>query len=278
MSSRTPSPLPTGSRPASAQDETEAARWVREMFARIAPRYDLLNHLLSLGLDVVWRRRAALRFRHLLALPGVRVLDVCCGTGDLAVALARRALRERRRLHATPLAPILVCADFARPMLMRAREKVGMAFCCHSASDGSLAFCFLEADALALPFPEDSFDLVTAAFGFRNLANYSLGAQEIARVLRPGGELGILEFAEPAGWSAPLCRFYVRRLLPRIGATVSGDRGAYSYLPASVAAFPTPEAITQLLTASGFADVRVERWTAGLVTFYTARKVGRAGG
>lgn len=277
MPSCIPSSLPTGSRPAGAREESDAARWVREMFTRIAPRYDLLNHLLSLGWDVVWRRRTALRFRHLLARPGVRVLDVCCGTGDLAMALARRALRERRRLHATQLAPTLVCADFARPMLVRAREKVGAAFRYPSVSDGALAFCFLEADALALPFPKDSFDLVTTAFGFRNLANYSRGAQEIARVLRPGGELGILEFAEPAGWAAPLCRFYVRRLLPRIGATVSGDRGAYSYLPASVAAFPTPEAITQLLAASGFAEVRVERWTAGLVAFYTARKVGRAG-
>ncbi|MCL6565322.1 MAG: ubiquinone/menaquinone biosynthesis methyltransferase [Acidobacteriia bacterium] len=278
MPSRTPSPLPAGSRPAGAQDESDAARRVREMFARIAPRYDLLNHLLSLGLDVVWRRRAALRFRHLLARPGVRVLDVCCGTGDLAVALARRALRERQRLHVTELVPTLVCADFAHPMLVRAREKVGTAFRPHSASGGSLVFCFLEADALALPFPEDSFDLVTAAFGFRNLANYFRGAQEIARVLRPGGELGILEFAEPAGWGAPLCRFYVRRLLPGIGAAVSGDRGAYSYLPASVAAFPTPEAVTQLLAESGFADVQVERWTAGLVAFYTARKADRAGG
>ncbi|MCL6480803.1 MAG: ubiquinone/menaquinone biosynthesis methyltransferase [Firmicutes bacterium] len=278
MPSRPPSPPLTGSRPVGAWDESDAARRVREMFARIAPRYDLLNHVLSFGLDVVWRRRAAHRFRHILGQPGARVLDLCCGTGDLALALAQRARSERRQVHTGASAALMVCVDFARPMLVRARKKVASDRRGTPTSAEPFAFCFLEADALGLPFPEGSFDLVTAAFGFRNLANYGQGAREIARVLRPGGELGLLEFAEPAGWTAPLCRFYVRRLLPRIGGAVSGDPGAYHYLPASVASFLAPEAVTRLLTASGFVDVRVELWACGLVAFYAARKASSAGG
>ncbi len=271
-------PFP-GTRPAGAQDESVAARRVREMFARIAPRYDLLNHLLSFGLDFTWRRRTARRFRHILARPGVRVLDLCCGTGDLALALARRAtgdavLRPRAEVGQQRIsgAAEIVGADFAHPMLVRARAKT-------NAGDfhgPGAVVCFLEADALQLPFADSSFDLVTAAFGFRNLANYQRGVREIHRVLRPGAEVGILEFAQPRGLLAPWYRFYFCRVLPRIGRLVSGDDFAYSYLPASVETFPRPEDLSLLFAENGFTEVHFQLWTAGAVALHTARKKIRA--
>jgi demethylmenaquinone methyltransferase/2-methoxy-6-polyprenyl-1,4-benzoquinol methylase len=245
-----------GTRPAGSEDETAAAGQVREMFTRIAPRYDLLNHLLSLRFDVVWRRRVARRYQSLLARPDARVLDVCCGTGDLALALAGETEGGAR----------VVGADFVHPMLVRGLAKA-------KRQRAGARLVFLEADALALPFANESFDLLATAFGFRNLANYAAGLAEFRRVLRPGGEAAILEFAEPRGAVfGRLFRFYFHRLLPGIGGLISGNAKAYGYLPASVARFPEPEAASAMIEGAGFTNVRFERWTGGIVTLHTAQR------
>jgi demethylmenaquinone methyltransferase / 2-methoxy-6-polyprenyl-1,4-benzoquinol methylase len=254
-------PLP-GTRPAGAVDEAAAARQVREMFSRIAPRYDLLNHVLSLRIDVLWRKRLARRFRAVLTNPEARVLDLCCGTGDLALALAAEAGRAGNSTTGR-----IFGADFAHPMLVRAQKKA-------AAPAGSAAKVqFLEADALNVPFADQSFDLITTAFGFRNLANYEAGLAEFYRVMRPGGSLAILEFAEPEGaLFGGLYRFYFRRVLPRIGGIVSGNSQAYGYLPSSVLRFPRPGELAKLMERAGFQDVAFERWTGGIVALHTARR------
>jgi demethylmenaquinone methyltransferase/2-methoxy-6-polyprenyl-1,4-benzoquinol methylase len=248
-----------GTRPAGAHDEADAARQVREMFSRIAPRYDFLNHLLSFQLDRIWRRRVAGRFRHILARADARVLDLCCGTGDLALGLHARGAA---RVFGT---------DFAHPMLVLARHKS------RENSAGRAAVCaqpiFFEADALALPFVDSSFELAATAFGFRNLANYERGLGEMFRVLRPGGEVGILEFAEPRGaLFGTFYRFYFRRILPRLGGAISGSAAAYAYLPRSVEKFPQPEELAELMSRVGFVEVRFELWTWGSVALHTARR------
>src|SRR5712691_6224910 len=267
-----------GARPAGALEEADAARQVREMFSRIAPRYDLLNHLLSFQLDRLWRRRVVRRFRHILARPEARVLDLCCGTGDLTLALKRGG-------HAKVFG-----SDFAHPMLVRALEKGaceagkrqpkgGSRSAAPTASGSASAVGvrrpggYAEADALQLPFPDASLDLATAAFGFRNLANYQRGLREIYRVLRPGGEVGILEFTEPHGaLFGPLFRFYFTRILPRLGGAISGNAAAYSYLPSSVESFPPPEELAAAMSRAGFTDVRFELWTGGSVALHIARR------
>jgi len=243
-----------GTRPEGVQNENEAAAHVREMFGQIAPRYDLLNHLLSLDIDKVWRRRAAKHFRTILRNPSARVLDLCCGTGDLALAFCREA----------PEGADIVGSDFVPEMLIRARSK--------AAALGA-AVTFVEADALALPFGDGSFDLVSCSFGFRNLANYERGTREILRVLKPMGVAAILEFAEPRGFLfGSLYRFYFRHVLPRLGALISGNGSAYTYLPSSVSKFPSPEALVELFERAGYAEARFERWTGGIVTLHVARK------
>jgi demethylmenaquinone methyltransferase/2-methoxy-6-polyprenyl-1,4-benzoquinol methylase len=243
-----------GTRPAGAEDQAVAAGHVREMFGRIAPRYDLLNHFLSLRMDVVWRRRVVRRFGDVLHRPGARVLDLCCGTGDLALALAGKAGAGGAKIVGT---------DFVHPMVVRAQGKAG-----RMAPNSQPSF--LEADALALPLADESFDLVTAAFGFRNLANYGAGLAEMHRILRPEGAVAILEFAEPQGsLLSGLCHFYFHRVLPTIGGLISGDAHAYSYLPASVARYPDPQAVTDLIRDAGFSGVQCERWMGGLVTLHT---------
>jgi demethylmenaquinone methyltransferase/2-methoxy-6-polyprenyl-1,4-benzoquinol methylase len=243
-----------GPRPEGVEDEKEAAAHVREMFGRIAPRYDLLNHLLSLDIDKVWRRRVAKKFRAVLRDTNVRVLDLCCGTGDLAFAFRKEA----------PAGAEITGSDFVPEMLVRARAK--------SAASGA-RIDFVEADALALPFGDSSFDLVSCAFGFRNLANYDRGLQEILRVLKPEGAIAILEFAEPRGkMFGALYRFYFRNLLPRLGGLISGDAKAYSYLPSSVSKFPDPGALETKFEQAGFSAVQYERWTGGIVTLHTGRK------
>jgi demethylmenaquinone methyltransferase/2-methoxy-6-polyprenyl-1,4-benzoquinol methylase len=255
----TRSPLP-GTRPAGAGDEAAASRQVREMFSRIAPRYDLLNHVLSLRFDVAWRKRLARRFHTLLSTPDTRVLDLCCGTGDLALALAAESHHGGGQANAR-----IVGADFAHPMLVRAREK--------TQGPGIASVQFLEADALHVPFADETFDLITTAFGFRNLANYEAGLAEFYRVLRPGGSLAILEFAEPDGaLFGKLYRFYFRRVLPRIGGLVSGNSQAYGYLPNSVERFPRPSELAKLMERAGFQDVAFDRWTGGIVAMHTARR------
>ena len=253
-------PLP-GTRPEGARDEREAAARVRDMFTRIAPRYDFLNHLLSLSLDHLWRRRTAKHFLHILRRPDARLLDVCCGTGDLAFALDRarsQALGPERR------SPI-VGSDFVEAMLVRARKK---------SRDHRSTTVFAAADALRLPFTDASFDLVTTAFGFRNLANYEDGLREFARVLKRGGELGILEFTEPgSGPLAGIFRFYFRRILPQIGAAISGNSEAYAYLPNSVRKFPSPPELAALMEKAGFANIQIASWNFGSVILHSARRV-----
>jgi demethylmenaquinone methyltransferase / 2-methoxy-6-polyprenyl-1,4-benzoquinol methylase len=253
MNAQTQRGLP-GTRPEGARDEAEAAVRVREMFGRIAPRYDLLNHLLSLDIDKLWRRRVARKFSAVLQNPGARVLDLCCGTGDLAFAFAREA----------PNGAKITGSDFAPEMLVRARAKAAAA---------GAAIEFVEADALSLPFADKSFDLVSCAFGFRNLANYQRGLEEIFRVLGPGGAAGILEFAEPPGkLFGTAYRFYFRYVLPVLGGMISGNASAYSYLPSSVSKFPSPEELKVQFERAGFLDVGFERWTGGIVTLLTSCK------
>jgi demethylmenaquinone methyltransferase / 2-methoxy-6-polyprenyl-1,4-benzoquinol methylase len=256
----------SGSRPEGAADAREASTRVREMFTHIAPRYDFLNHLLSFGLDHVWRWRTARRFREILARPEAKVLDICCGTGDLAFALARmRAAGTRRSgTQGTRGAPV-TGSDFVEPMLVRAREKAAASKACA---------VFAAADALRLPFADASFDLVTTAFGFRNLASYEDGLREIARVLRPGGAVGILEFSEPTtGLLAGVFRFYFRRVLPKIGGAISGNSEAYAYLPNSVAKFPSANELAELMERNGFSNVEIASWNFCSVLLHSARKV-----
>jgi demethylmenaquinone methyltransferase / 2-methoxy-6-polyprenyl-1,4-benzoquinol methylase len=249
-----------GTRPEGAQSEQDASRKVREMFTEIAPRYDFLNHLLSFEQDRVWRSRTARRLRPILLGRDARVLDLCCGTGDLAFALARSGSAQ------------VIGADFSHAMLVRANAKSRASARNTKASTGAqLAFC--EADALRLPFADSSFDLVTTAFGFRNLANYESGLQEIQRVLRPGGTLAILEFTEPPpGLAGDLYRWYCRKVLPKIGGLLSGNPNAYKYLPASVARFFQPDELVSLMRKAGFGSVDYRLWTLGSVALHTGIK------
>ncbi len=220
------------------------------MFTRIAPRYDLLNHLLSAQMDRWWRARTARELQPILQRQDARVLDLCCGTGDLAFALQRQAKAR------------IIGADFSHTMLLRAGAK---------AANGSAPIPFLEADALRLPFRDASFDLVTSAFGFRNLANYQQGLQEIRRVLNPEGTLAILEFAEPPpGFLGDAYRYYTRTVLPKIGGWISGDSEAYAYLPKSVARFFRPEELASVLRDVGYSQIRIRLMTLGSVALHLA--------
>jgi demethylmenaquinone methyltransferase / 2-methoxy-6-polyprenyl-1,4-benzoquinol methylase len=249
-----------GTRPEGAQSEADASRKVREMFTEIAPRYDFLNHLLSLELDRVWRTRAARRLRPILLRSDARVLDLCCGTGDLAFALARSGPAQ------------VVGADFSHAMLVRAKAK-SQAEVRSPKADAAVPAAFFEADALRLPIADASFDLVTTAFGFRNLANYESGLKEIRRVLKSGGTLAILEFTEPPpGLAGDVYRWYCRTVLPKIGGLLSGNPNAYKYLPASVARFFRPDELASLMCKAGFASVDFQLWTMGSVALHTGIK------
>jgi len=241
-----------GARPSGTVGEQEAGAAVRAMFDSIAPRYDLLNHLLSGSIDRFWWWRTARRFRHVLSRPRARIADVCCGTGDMTMALLRR-----RPAGATPVLAI----DFSHQMLLRGATK----FTRH----GAIA---IEADALHLPLADDSLDLLSTAFGFRNLSNYKAGLCEFHRVLAPGAELAILDFSEPGGLLGKLYAFYFRRVLPRIGRLLSGSAAAYAYLPASVERFPAPAQMLATMERIGFRDARWTPYTFGIAGLYTARK------
>jgi demethylmenaquinone methyltransferase / 2-methoxy-6-polyprenyl-1,4-benzoquinol methylase len=222
------------------------------MFGSIAHRYDFLNHVLSMNIDRLWWWRASRTFRHILQRGDARVLDLCCGTGDMTFALMRRA--------GTSKAEILG-ADFSHPMLQRAYVK----------SRGT-KLRWVEADALRLPLTSDRFDLVTSAFGFRNLADYNAGLREIYRVLRENGEIGILDFGEPKGLIGKVYRFYFRHVLPKIGTVLSGVRGPYAYLPASVARFPQPSEMLDRMREAGFRDVSWRPYTFGIAGLYRGKK------
>jgi len=251
-----------GAAPEGASDPGSAARAVREMFTAIAPRYDLLNHVLSFNIDRMWWRRTARAFRHILARPDARILDLCCGTGDMTFALRRQAGKS---------SPQILGADFSHAMLQRAAEKSSAA---PKSGPGSSGPGWIEADALNLPFPASHFDLVTSAFGFRNLADYDAGMREIVRVLRSGGECGILDFGEPDGIVGALYRIYFKQILPRVGTMISGVRGPYAYLPASVERFPPPEEMLDRMKRAGFAEATWNPYTFGIAGLYRGRKNG----
>jgi demethylmenaquinone methyltransferase/2-methoxy-6-polyprenyl-1,4-benzoquinol methylase len=248
-------PTVVGAAPEGASDQRSAARAVREMFTSIAPRYDLLNHVLSLNIDRVWWRRTAHVFRHITTQSDAHILDLCCGTGDMTFALRRQAGKSSAQI---------LGADFSHAMLQRATAK-------SAAANGS-APKWIEADALNLPFTDAHFDLVTSAFGFRNLANYDAGLREIARVLRPGGECGILDFGEPGGVMGAIYRVYFKQVLPRVGTIISGVRGPYAYLPASVERFPPPEDMLARMKAAGFAEATWTPYTFGIAGLYRGKK------
>jgi demethylmenaquinone methyltransferase/2-methoxy-6-polyprenyl-1,4-benzoquinol methylase len=222
----------TGAKPTGVEDEASAAQTVRQMFNAIAPRYDLLNHLLSANVDRLWWNRTARSFRPVLANPDAAVLDICCGTGDMTMALLRRRPRG------------------ARPIL--------------------------EADALHLPLRPASLDLVVTAFGFRNLANYEAGLREFHRVLRPGGQLGILDFSEPGGIVGKAYAIYFRRVLPAIGRLICGRDGPYSYLPASVERFPQPPEMLALMSTAGYNECAWQPYTFGIAGLYTGTRAAVA--
>ncbi len=241
-----------GAAPVGATDQESASRAVREMFTSIAHRYDLLNHVLSFNTDRYWWWRASRTFRQILQRNDSRVLDLCCGTGDMTFALRRRAGKA---------SPTIMGADFSHAMLQRAVIK----------SQGT-SLRWVEADALKLPLPSDHFDLVTSAFGFRNLADYDGGLREIYRVLRANGETGILDFGEPKGLLGRFYQFYFRYVLPKIGTMISGVRGPYAYLPASVARFPEPQEMLERMKRAGFRDVSWTPYTFGIAGLYRGKK------
>jgi demethylmenaquinone methyltransferase / 2-methoxy-6-polyprenyl-1,4-benzoquinol methylase len=221
------------------------------MFGRIAGRYDLLNHLLSGNVDRRWRRLVARTLSPSL-VEGARALDVACGTGDLSLTLASAGAAR------------VVGLDFCRPMLEIARRK---------ADAGSRGIPFVEADALRLPFADESFDVVTIAFGLRNLAGVEEGLRELLRVLKAGGRVAVLEFSSPVvpGFRA-LFRFYFTRVLPRVGGLVSGSRGAYEYLPDSVSRFPDQKGLAALMRRAGFEGVEYRNLTGGIAALHTGTR------
>lgn len=246
-----------GTTPGGTSDERSAAQAVRQMFDEIAPRYDLLNHVLSMNVDRLWWRRTARLFTHILSRSDARVLDLCAGTGDMSVAL--RAVAAKKGSAAA------ICAlDFSHQMLQHGLEK----FQARKVQP-------VEADALQLPLAGGSFDLVVSSFGFRNLANYDAGLAEIYRVLRSAGEVGILDFSEPGGVLGKLYGFYFRKVLPRIGTLISGVRGPYEYLPASVQKFPAPQQMLARMEAAGFTDVSWTPYTFGIAGLYRGKKLSR---
>jgi demethylmenaquinone methyltransferase/2-methoxy-6-polyprenyl-1,4-benzoquinol methylase len=254
LANPTPAQGISGTKPAGTTDERTAARTVQRMFDEIAPRYDLANHVLSMNVDRLWWRRTARMFSHILARSDARVLDLCAGTGDMAVAL--RVMAAKHDSSAS-----IYALDFSHQMLQHGRSKYA-----------ARTVQAVEGDALQLPIPDSAVDLVVSAFGFRNLANYDAGLREVLRVLKPGGEMGILDFGEPGGLIGKLYGFYFRRVLPRIGTLISGVRGPYEYLPSSVHKFPLPQQMLSRMQQAGFRDVSWTPYTFGIAGLYRARK------
>ncbi|MFZ0417203.1 MAG: bifunctional demethylmenaquinone methyltransferase/2-methoxy-6-polyprenyl-1,4-benzoquinol methylase UbiE [Candidatus Sulfotelmatobacter sp.] len=249
-----------GAAPEGANDARAAARAVREMFTSIAPRYDLLNHVLSFNVDRLWWRRTARTFAHIFSQPDSRILDLCCGTGDMTFALRKQARNYR---------PCILGADFSHAMLQRARSKSLEKL---EENGQAAAPRWIEADALCLPFPGQHFNLVTSAFGFRNLADYDAGLREIVRVLKPGGECGILDFSEPKGLMGHLYRIYFKQVLPRVGTMISGVRGPYAYLPDSVERFPEPQEMLDRMRRVGVREASWTPYSFGIAGLYRGKK------
>lgn len=233
-------------------NEIAHANAVREMFSGIARRYDLLNHVLSVNIDKRWRRLVSEALRDVLENKEATVLDVACGTGDLSLELQSKAKAR------------VIGTDFCRPMLTIARDKT---------EKQGFNIPYVEADALSLAFPDQSFDAVTIAFGLRNLANVESGLAELYRVLKPGGKLAILEFSAPVvpGFKQ-LFNFYFTSILPRIGGAVSGSRGAYEYLPDSVSKFPDQKGLSEMMRQTGFTAVTYKNLTGGIAALHLGTK------
>jgi len=229
--------------------ENEHAGRVRDMFATIARRYDLLNHLLSANIDKRWRRVVANSIEGKIKRDGARILDVASGTGDLAATLFEVTGAE------------VVATDFCRPMLDIAAKKIG-----HDVT-------LIESDALRLPFRDGSFDAVTIGFGLRNVANVQTGLAELGRVLRSGGWLAVLEFSRPANAAVrAVFGTYFTRILPVMGGVVSGSRSAYTYLPDSVKRFPDQQGLKTMIEQAGFEEVSFENLTGGIAALHLGRK------
>ena len=244
----------TGARPIGTTTDQDAAANVQQMFDTIAPKYDLLNHVLSVGIDRWWWSRAARTFRPILQRSEAVALDLCCGTGDMTLALLKHRPKTGNE------APILA-VDFSHQMLSRGAEK----FAPHNIIP-------IEADALHLPIADNSIDLVTSAFGFRNLSNYEAGLAELHRILRPGGQIGILDFNQPTGVTGALYNLYFKQILPRFGGLISGDPAAYTYLPDSVGRFPSPARMIELIQQAGFTDAAWTSYTFDTAGLYRATK------
>jgi ubiquinone/menaquinone biosynthesis methyltransferases len=223
------------------------------MFAGIARRYDFLNHFLSLNIDKRWRHLVAQKLADVLERPDTMVLDVACGTGDLSLELQQNAKAK------------IIGTDFCHPMLVIAAEKIGAANC---------PIPVVEGDAMSLSFADESFDVVTIAFGLRNLSNFADGLTELRRVLKTGGKLAILEFSSPVvpGFRH-VFNFYFAQILPRIGGAVSGSRGAYEYLPDSVSKFPDQKTLVKMLEETGFSNVEYKNLTGGIAAIHTGVKI-----
>ncbi|MDQ2711961.1 MAG: bifunctional demethylmenaquinone methyltransferase/2-methoxy-6-polyprenyl-1,4-benzoquinol methylase UbiE [Acidobacteriota bacterium] len=223
------------------------------MFADIAPRYDLLNHLLSFNIDRGWRKSLLKSLAPVLARSDATILDLCCGTGDVMLDVQRASEAQ------------VMGADICHPMLVIAQSK--------SAQRGYAARLF-DADALALPIPDNSLDAISIAFGFRNLSDYSGGLLELQRVLKPGGILAILEFSHPPGFLVKAAYgFYSRAILPIVGGIVSGSVDAYSYLPESIRKFPRAEELRRMMDKAGFEDTRFELLSSGIAALHTGMKL-----
>jgi demethylmenaquinone methyltransferase / 2-methoxy-6-polyprenyl-1,4-benzoquinol methylase len=229
----------------SLESGTLAPDAVRGMFDRIAPVYDAMNRIMTAGLDQRWRRLAVSK----VVWPGDRVLDACCGTGDLAIAAERRGGR-------------VVGLDFSERMLARARSKSG-------------TIEWVQGDALALPFGDAEFDAATVGFGVRNLSDLEGGLRELNRVLRPGGQVAVLEITRPRGILRPFFRFWFDVLVPLAGRVLPGGE-AYTYLPASVRRFPGPEDLSALLRKAGFDAVDYQLLGGGIVALHVAHRPGQA--
>lgn len=240
-----------GTTPRGASTEEEAAKWVQTMFAEVAPRYDLLNHVLSFGIDRSWRRALTEVMRPALERADARVLDLCCGTGDVLLDL--QAVSANR----------VMGADFCHPMLVTAGAK--------AQRKGFQARLF-EGDAMQMPLRDGSLHAISVAFGFRNLVDYTAALLELRRVLRPGGILAILEFSHPrSAFLRAAYSFYSHLVLPTVGAAVSGSREAYSYLPESIRKFPKADRLQEMMREAGFERTGYDLLTGGIAALHYGR-------
>ena len=244
----------TEAKPATPTRIDKSGDRVREMFAQIAPRYDLMNHVLSLGIDIGWRKRVLRKLRFDAELP---ILDCCTGTGDLALMLARHV---RGRVE-------VVGTDFCAPMLQLAESKRRKHY-------GDLPVRFLEADSQKLPFADATFQAVTVAFGLRNVQDTDLGLREMVRVCAPGGQVAVLEFSQPTlpGFKQ-IYQFYFRHVLPRVGQRFAKNNAdAYDYLPNSVLEFPSGQALAQRMEMAGLSEIEVTPLTLGVASLYVGNR------